>query len=346
MDVYKSKKVFLEILRVIAIFGVIFCHTGEYGVNHYLETDSPVNYWLGIFLASVSQFCVPLFLIISGALLLHREESIRYVYRHRVLKFALATLVAILVQYAWSYYRDPKIGFEMKTFFRMMFEGRSFAPYWFLYSYLSFLLFLPFLQKLVKSIPNKIWFLYLFVAWEVIHGIFPILQYYMNWKESSLNLPVDDFIIYSMLGYFLEYCCDDIFYKKKNILMVLAGTLLLAVVNTYLNHVFLPDTTYVALSGLFAMVYAFAVYVAVKYICHRWKMPPLLEKIFCFAGAGVFGTYLMEGILREIFFPIYLKFSMIIFSYPAVFLWITACAVTGILITNLLKRIPVIGKIF
>ena len=346
MDVHKQKKVYLEVLRVLAIFGVVFCHTGQYGVHHYLETDSSVNYWLGIALVSVSQFCVPLFLTISGALLLNREESIRYVYRHRVLKIVMATLFAVLIQYVWNYYHDPKMGLDLKTFFRLAFEGSASATHWFLYSYISFLLILPFIQRLVKTIPNKFWFLYLFVAWEVINGIFPIIQYSQKWQETRLDLSLGAFIIYSMLGYFLEYCCDDVFYKKKYILIVLAGTLLLILVNMYLNHVFLPDTTYAAFNGSYAMVYAFSVYVTVKFICHRWTMPSVLGKIFCFAGAGVFGTYLMEGILRQIFFPIYLKLNTVIFSYPAVFLWVAACAVTGILITNLLKRIPVIGKIF
>lgn len=71
-------------------------------------------------------------------------------------------------------------------------------------------------------------------------------------------------------------------------------------------------------------------------------MRPSLEKIVCFAGGGVFGTYLFEGQLRHIFHPIYVILNAKIHSYPATFVWVSACVLTGILISNVLKKIPFI----
>lgn len=341
----KQKKVYFEIMRLVAIFGVYFCHTGTYGMHHYLEANSRANYWLGIFLISITQCCIPLFFMISGGVLLNREESIGYVYRHRVLKMMLATMLAIVIQYFWNYHNNPMIGaLNLKVFFYLLHGGGAATQHWFLYSYISFLLFLPFLQKLVKVIPDN-WFLYLFVAWEVIHSIFPILEYHQEWPKTRLGLSVEAAVVYSMLGYFLEYRCREDFYRKKNILLVLGGTVLVALLNIHQNHISLQDYPEVQFAGCFVLTYAAAAFVFIKYICPRLKMPSIVQKIICFAGAGVFGTYLLDGILRDVFFPVYLYLNTRIYSYPAVFVWIAVSVLAGIIITNLFKRIPVVGKI-
>lgn len=333
-------------MRIIAIYGVLFCHTGTYGIHHYSEAGSEANYWLGIFLVSIAQLCIPLFLLVSGGVLLNREESIGYVYRHRVLKMVLATFLAVLVQYQWNRFHNPLFPpLDFKSFLQWSYQGSVTAQHWFLYSYISFLLVLPFLQRLVKVIHDKKWFIYLFVLWEVFRGIFPILEYFQEWNGTKLFLLFDDFVIYSLLGYFLEHCCRDFYNKTKNILIILGSVSLLILFNMYLDHISLKNSTYVQFDNLFSLAYAIVVFILVKYICLRWEMPSVVEKVFCFAGAGVFGSYLFEGILREIFFPVYLYLNTRIFSYPAVFVWLTVCVLVGVIVSNLLKRLPVISKI-
>lgn len=345
MSSQKQRKVYLEIMRVIAIVGVYFCHTGTYGVHHYLEASNAANYWLGIFLFSVSQFCVPLFFLISGAVLLNREETIGYVYRHRVLKMVLALILAIVLQYAWNYYQNPLIGpLNFKVFMYMFYKGGASTQHWFLSAYISFLLFLPFLQKLAKIIPDR-WFLYLFVVWEVLHGVFPILEYHQEWPQTGFSLSVEETVVYSLLGYFLEHRCKEDFYRKKNVLSVLGVSVVVVAVNMFQNHISFREVQEAQFAGGFALTYAAAVFILVKFLCSRGTMPALLQKIFCFAGAGVFGTYLLDGVLRDLFFPIYLYLNTRIYSYPAVFVWITVCVLTGIVLTNLFKRLPVLRKI-
>lgn len=342
----KQKIVYLEILRVIAIFGVIFCHTGSEGLHHYLETANRLNYWAGIFLVSVSQYCIPLFFMISGVLLLRREESISYVLRHRVLKISLVTVLVVLMQYYLNYRREPAIGFDRKTYLRLVYEGTAAVPHWFLYSYLSFLLVLPFLQRLVKIIPEKSWFLYIFLVWEALNGLLPIVEFYQGWAGSKLEMPMfGNVIVWAMLGYFVEYCSEDIFYRKENLILLTVVSALLAAETMHMNDISLPENHIAAYGGLFAPVYALLVFAAVRYLCYQWSMPGALEKFFCFAGAGVFGTYLIEGELRELFHPVYVALNTRIYAYPAAFVWVGVCAAAGILLSNLFRRLPVVGKL-
>lgn len=342
-----KKIAYLEILRVIAIWGVLFCHTGNEGVHHYLVTDNAVNYWFGILLASVSQYCIPLFFMITGALLLKREESISYVFRHRIFKMILITYLVVLLQCLWNNKINPLIGFNMKIYFASVFEGSATTPHWFLYQYISLLLVLPFLQRLVKVIPDKGWFLYLFLADQVINGFFPILAYYQDWGDSLLELPMfPEVIISCLIGYYVENCSEEIFYKKRNVAALIVVSLLLMAETMHVNHLSIPEKQIAAFGGTFATVYALTLFVIVRYICHRWKMPAVIEKVFYFAGAGVFGTYLIEGQLRHIFHPIYVVLNTRIHSYPAVFVWISVSVLAGILVSNLFKRILRLGMTF
>ena len=153
-----------------------------------------------------------------------------------------------------------------------------------------------------------------------------------------------DAVLYSMLGYFVECCTEDFFYKGKNVFWTFIIVSLLVAGTMYMNHTTL-DGHYAAYGSALAPVFSFLIYITVRYICCHWRCPVILEKGFLFAGSGVFGVYLMEGPLRETFYFIYLVLNTRIYSYPATFVWIFTCIVTGILITNLLKKVPVIGKL-
>lgn len=343
---FEKRKVYLDILRVIAILGVLFCHTGSAGFHHYQETENITNYWIGIFLFSTVQYCIPLFFMITGALLINREESISYVYKHRVLRMVLVIFLIVLFQYYWNYKNNPAIGFDRKTYFRIVFEGSAATPHWFLYAYLSFLLILPFLQRLVKVIPDKSWFLYVFLAHEVINGFFPILAYYQEWGKTKLELPMfPEIIVCSLMGYFIECRSEDIFYKKRNVMIVIAASFLLTLEIMHVNHISIPEKHVATFGAEFAAFYAIAIFVTVRYICHRWNMPAVLKKIFCFGGVGVFGTYLFEGQLRDFFYPVYTALQTRIYAYPACFVWILTCVLAGIIISNIVKRIPFVGKL-
>lgn len=342
----KSKIVYLEMLRVIAIFGVLFCHTENAGVHHYVETTNPVNYWFGIFCATVVQYCIPLFFMITGAVLLNREESIRYVYRHRVLKMAIVTVLVSAFQYLWMY-RGHFDSMKLIGYLRLLYVGGTSVPIWFLFAYISLLMVLPFLQRLVRAIPQKSWFIYLFCGWIFLNDVLNVVEYCFDLGTSPLEFPIlRSSVLCAVTGYFVVHRSEDIFYKKKNIFILCGISTLLTAVSMYVNYKFLGTSSSIPYGYLFASVYALVVFVVVRYFFHRWSIPQKLEKLICFAGAGAFGTYLVEAQLREAFYPVYVKLGPVIHAYPAAFVWVIVCMLTGIVLFNLIKRIPWIGKLF
>ena len=65
-------------MRIIAAFFVIFNHTSS--VGHFLfsrYSDHSIQYWPYMLIAAFCHFSVPLFFMISGALLLGRDDEMR-----------------------------------------------------------------------------------------------------------------------------------------------------------------------------------------------------------------------------------------------------------------------------
>ena len=92
-------KVYLDILRIIAIFLVIFNHAPGYNkAIGYYDGENIKNiifYMIGTF----TKINVPLFLMVSGALLLGKEENWDVILKKRILRMFIVLLLAHLIIY-------------------------------------------------------------------------------------------------------------------------------------------------------------------------------------------------------------------------------------------------------
>lgn len=342
----KEKKTYLEIIRVIAIFFVLYCHTGDSGQEFYRYTFNPLNYWTSLILVPLSHVCVPLFFMVTGACLLQREETFGYVYRHRVLRMILVIVVTTLIQYYLNYRENPAIGFTLNSFLYVFYCGGAIVQQWFLYTYLGLLLILPILQRLVQSVPKNSWFAYIFMLYLVIYGICPVLEYFIGWGNVGIAIPMlTQGTFYCIMGYYIVHRSGDFFLKGSTIL---AGTGLFTVTtvfNAYLNHDMYRRFGNAGFLDIFLPIYASVIFTVVRFVCTIYHMPVFWEKIICFLGAGVFGTYLFEKQLREILYPVFEWLNPRIHTYPSMVIYLLCCVGVGIVLSNLIKKIPVVGKL-
>ncbi|OWP82967.1 hypothetical protein BWK59_13040 [Flavobacterium davisii] len=59
-------------LRVLATFSVIFLHSAS-AILYLYGTISAFDWWIGNIYDSIVRFCVPIFLMISGTLILSKD---------------------------------------------------------------------------------------------------------------------------------------------------------------------------------------------------------------------------------------------------------------------------------
>ena len=73
----KKKILYVEILRIICIVFVIFNHTNYMGYVYFLSFDNgTLPYWFYMFFTVIAGISVPIFLMISGMLLLGKMNPL------------------------------------------------------------------------------------------------------------------------------------------------------------------------------------------------------------------------------------------------------------------------------
>ncbi|HPS81943.1 MAG TPA: acyltransferase family protein, partial [Candidatus Limiplasma sp.] len=111
---------YLDFLRILAAFLVIVNHTNSLVFEKTAPSD-PV-WWLSVAWYYLSKIAVPLFVMVSGACLLPRQET----YRKTWGRFLRVLLVLVIFSYAyylvgvWETYWTWARAFDYQTFFASM----------------------------------------------------------------------------------------------------------------------------------------------------------------------------------------------------------------------------------
>lgn len=90
----KQRYFYLDVMRVIAILLVLYTHTGELGNFIWTRLSfNNVQFWISIIGDNIRVANTSLFLMISGALLLGKEENISSIFRNKVLRMVAALFI-------------------------------------------------------------------------------------------------------------------------------------------------------------------------------------------------------------------------------------------------------------
>ena len=326
MSGQKKEILSLELMRVLAAFFVIFNHTSSSG--HFLFSLYPSNsiqYWLYMFPAAFCHFAVPLFFMISGALLLGRNDEARPLVPF---KKALHILI-ILVIWSFIYYlstvyehrnymtidRDANpylsfvaaslLSFDFRDFLIRLFELSGWNhTYWFLHTYIAFLLALPLLQCMAQAFKLYEYKL-LFSLFLVFFMLIPAIQY-LIWRGNhnfdasiytGLKWISGNTVIFPLTGYFLQHRLNNVWTRKR--LLILWGINILGLLcSCYLTFLFISTTGnsreldaqgFLSWSGL---INAATVFVTCRYIDEHTAILKRFEKEICSLGNATLGIYL------------------------------------------------------
>lgn len=356
MTSQKRTKLHIEFMRIIAIFFVLYNHTNEAGYTLYFFTDKPA---LKPFLMVLSNLCViavPLFFMISGALLLSKEESYRDLYLKRVLRIIVAFLLS---SFAYRLFYYVLWGAPMNlipTFLSLPFTWAYFSQ-WYIYSYLAFLIMLPLLRKMVKNMGARD-FRYVLVAQLLIVGVLPMLVYRFSGGNMQIlsyfnpTIIMTESIVYALMGYYLEHVVKKSTYENPlNIIICLAASAVaLFAIGEFVNYKmsvlgtldgnWLSDT-----QKMLAIIPTMSVYFIAKYVFDMHEFRDGTKKILRGLGGSVFGIFLIEGILREATFTVYQKLQPAVGVFPACILWLLFALAIGFLVIGLIRKIPGVNKI-
>lgn len=169
----QQRKTYIDALRIVAIFGVLYNHTNRRGYYLYAFSDARIcqDFYIGI--ATLAATAVPIFFMISGALLLPKKESLKELFQKRILKMVLVLLVFSGIQYVLLLLEEC-VTFSRKAVVQAVLQDGVIPSYWFLYAYIAYLLLLPILRKVAEVMSKQDYF-YLFALLLLVEGFLPMV---------------------------------------------------------------------------------------------------------------------------------------------------------------------------
>lgn len=145
----REKNQNIELLRAIACVMVIVIHVTNY-FNRAYDSISNGEYVFSVILNALSRVCVPCFFMISGALLVSRQETFK-----KNLKRAFHMLIVLII---WSiiYYFFNEYFMHTPVALNKIMDVPAEAHMWYLYTLIPIYLFLPFVQLICGEMTSKV----------------------------------------------------------------------------------------------------------------------------------------------------------------------------------------------
>ena len=135
---------YLDILRCLSIFAVVLMHSAMPLLG---RVDSPTHLWAGLTYSSLCIFCVPVLLMISGALMLSdvRPMDTLTFYKRRLSKIVIPLLIWSVIYYLVTCLMEGST-VNVISFLKRMLASMWAGPLWFLYMIAGVYLMAPFLK--------------------------------------------------------------------------------------------------------------------------------------------------------------------------------------------------------
>lgn len=192
----KSRNYNLELIRMVSFMSVIAIHVTNYFCRAY-DRIPKGEYYFSLVLDTFARVSVPCFFMITGALLLGREEPLDKQIK-RLAKFFMTLVVWSIVYYLWNtFYMDTP--YDLREVLYVPTEPHL----WYPYAMIPIYLVIPFLQVMCRYMGMKLE--YAFLALISVTTVFNYVTSLIH-EEAYYDLPlIGDkvYMFYVFIGYYI-----------------------------------------------------------------------------------------------------------------------------------------------
>lgn len=227
----KEHIVWLDVLRFVAIFMVVCCHcTDPFNISPAAKSNPDFGLWGAIF-GSMLRPCVPLFVMITGLLLLPVRQEAGIFYKKRITRVAVPFLIwsvlynlfpwAIqllggnpeLIQNFFAYASEPSASFS-SAWHNIVMIPFNFSVYtthmWYVYMLIGLYLYMPFFSAWVEKASERtkqiflmIWGITLFLPYAQVFFSANLFGT-CSWNSFGTLYYFAGFNGYMLLGHYLK----------------------------------------------------------------------------------------------------------------------------------------------
>ena len=344
-----SRIEFIDLLRMIAILSVVLCHATEkvYHLNlRFMESIPFFSRVAGLSLFTCGRLGVPLFLMITGYLLLDKEYDKRttvHFYKKKWMHLLVCTWIWIIIYAVFRclVFQIP-VNYEEVLKELVFIHKIPMSHAWYLIMILGLYIFVPFVARVLKAFPKNIVVLLILLA-VFFALIYPVLNVINNVTNPAEPLAGRLFIDFSGGAYGLCLIFGYLIKKKvfHDINKYLAAIIMMG---SFAAAVYLQIWSYS--KGVVYKIWYNNIFIVLAPL-GLFELLSRINKVYCYS------------VVREIAyysFPIYLIHMMVIMAFDkyihcfpvmrslhVAVLWMASFGVS-FLFAWLINRIPLVGK--
>lgn len=226
----------VDLIRTVAIILVILLHAAI-EPNPTLDFMSPPGvqlWWTSNVYNSIARSAVPLFIMLTGALLLQpnkTEEPLGIFFKKRWNRIGIPIVFWGVIFFAWNFLvrgQAPTLLFVL----RGVLAG-PYVHFWYVYILVGLYLITPFLRIIVAHADWRT-IKYFLAIWFVGTGILPLLTLYASISPQAVWFRQNVFLLVGLLGYFvLGAYIAKLTLRRSTLALILTLSSLWTILGTY-----------------------------------------------------------------------------------------------------------------
>lgn len=333
----------LDLIKIIAIIMVLYNHLYCYSfIFSYAMSEIGIIHYLLLIPSVLCKCGPPLFFMVSGVVLLGKNETYKKILSHRVSRI-LIVMIGISVL---SGIGEKSFSVIVSTFL----GGLN----WYLYAYLAFLLMLPIYRRIVQNFSDNDWIWFILIV-AFLNGLQALMLEGNITFVTFSNMPmlvtewasVSWHIIFPILGYGLYNKRELVKKKILNIGMVLS--VFLGMMGILIDIKIRGGANFELMHQFFIVLPACAIFYFI--ICIKEKNTVSIQLLSCIApklAPLTFGMFLIDthSGMRDKIYGLFFK-EVIVGLHGVLAAWwiiIVLLVVYGIIV-GCMRLIPIVKKV-
>lgn len=318
----------IDLLRVLACIAVIFIHVSTAPVGSASVTVAGGIFKNLEFVHILMAWSIPVFFMITGFCMMQKEVCTYSYCFSKVFKY-LVTLFTVGLFYALleGVYTEKTINYSIVVnAFKSVVSGNTWDHMWFVYSIIGIYLVAPIIHCFIKQDNKNV--VILTTLLFVFSILTPVISQYV---PIALELPFTGYLVYVCFGGMIAKCTIAKWWKYLSFI-----TIVLCIAYLYVN----------ATKQIFLFKHPIICFMAMGIFLLISQMNVKTNKIILEIANCSWGIYLIHPFFMNIALKV-LKIDLLSgMLYIKLFIFAMVLFVISLIVTYILRKIPVINTIF
>ena len=336
---------YIVFLRVFCTICVLLNHVPLVASHVFASRIQQVDLVVTNAVVHCVHFAVPVFVMITGALLLNSSRTItvekalkKYAWRMIVILFTVGWGFAMMELYFST--KNVSLDFFLNSFYAVL-SGNTWRHMWYLYMLVGLYLLIPFLKPIIDNLSQKN-IVFLLVILFIFSSLIPTLTYFWGF-QMGVDFPIkSSYVLFLLLGWLLT----QIQWNKSSWWLIWGGGCMtiflmmcsyLEITRGYQQLKFWEGYNSPVEIGIVICLFAFCVK-------NKDKFKKIADNALVrLIDRNSFGIYVFHMLWVNVLYKV-VKLNPFEYNYLLLLLIVVAILLLSIITTEIFRKIPYIGK--